>query len=66
MFDSPFDYCPVCRDFVLIDTTQRQCAQEHACPAKLTCPFGRFFTGMEFRDGQVNGVVARDNCFAPK
>jgi hypothetical protein len=49
MFDSPFAYCPVCRAYVLLDQTQRQCAREHACASVPKCSLQRFFTGIEFR-----------------
>ena len=48
MFDSPFDYCKVCRDYVLLDQTQRQCAREHKCADTAQCPLHRYFTGIEF------------------
>ena len=50
MFDSPFEYCLVCRAYVLLDQTQRQCGREHSCTAVSKCPLQRFFTGMEFRE----------------
>ena len=52
MFDSPFEYCLVCRAYVLLDQTQRQCAREHSCTVVSKCPLQRFFTGMEFREVQ--------------
>ena len=52
MFDSPFAYCPVCRAYVLLDQTQRQCAREHACASVPKCPLQSFFNGIEFREGQ--------------
>jgi len=33
MFDSPFEFCSVCRQYVLLDQTEPQCAREHACLA---------------------------------
>lgn len=47
MFDSPFEYCPRCREVVLLDQTRRECAAEHRCP-DCECPLARFFTGIEF------------------
>jgi len=47
MLDSPFEYCVVCRDYVLLDQTQRECAREHAC-SRRECPLHRFFTGIDF------------------
>jgi hypothetical protein len=47
MLDSPFDYCKICREYVLLDQTQRQCAGEHRC-ARQDCPLAKYFTGIEF------------------
>jgi hypothetical protein len=44
MFDSPFDACPVCREIVLLDQTQAQCAREHGCTG--ACPLEAYFTGV--------------------
>jgi hypothetical protein len=52
MFDSPFEYCLVCRAYVLLDQTQKQCGREHSCAAVAKCPLQRFFTGMDFREAQ--------------
>ena len=51
MFDSPFDFCTVCREYVLLDQTQRQCAREHQCAGVEKCPLQKYFTGIEFREG---------------
>jgi hypothetical protein len=48
MFDSPFDFCPVCKEYVLLDQAQRQCALEHHCADASRCPLRRYFTGIEF------------------
>ena len=60
MFDSPFEYCPVCRAYVLLDQTQRQCAREHACQEPSKCALRRLFTGIEFRDGAPAGGPKED------
>lgn len=52
MLDSPFAYGPVCRAYVLLDQTHRQCGREHSCVAVPKCPRRRFLTGMEFREGE--------------
>lgn len=52
MFDSPFEFCAVCRAYVLLDQTQRQCAHEHGCTAATVCPLQQCFTGMEFGSGK--------------
>jgi hypothetical protein len=48
MFDSPFDFCNVCRGYVLLDQTVRQCAREHGCGAEATCSLAKYFTGFDF------------------
>jgi hypothetical protein len=48
MFDSPIEPCPVCREMVLLDQTQAECAREHACPADTVCPLQNYFTGIDF------------------
>jgi len=48
MFDSPFEYCSVCRQYVLLDQTQPQCAHEHACSGTVACPLAKYFTGFAF------------------
>lgn len=48
MFDSPFDFCPVCREVVLLDQTQRECAAEHHCNDEVACPLARCFSGYDF------------------
>lgn len=57
MLDSPFDFCKVCREYVLLDQTQRQCAAEHRCRHGADCPLARYFSGIEF--GQVPKPPAR-------
>ena len=67
MFDSPFEFCAICKEYVLLDQTQRQCAHEHACAPGALCPLGRYFTGIEFggnedaarRTGPGTRTVAR-------
>jgi hypothetical protein len=49
MLDSPFDYCKVCRAYVLLDQTHRECLREHGCEDVAECPLRRLFTGIEFR-----------------
>jgi hypothetical protein len=48
MFDSPIDFCPVCKEMVLLDQTRRECASEHRCRGTVTCPLQRFFSGYDF------------------
>jgi len=48
MFDSPFEFCSVCRQYVLLDQTEPQCAREHRCNGNVVCPLARYFTGFDF------------------
>ena len=49
LIDSPFEFCPVCDEYVFLDQTHRQCAQEHHCE-NVKCPLKRFFVGKEIQD----------------
>jgi hypothetical protein len=60
MFDSPFEFCKVCKEYVLLDQTLRQCAREHRCADPAECPLRRYFTGIEF------GVPDQTKKRAPK
>ncbi len=31
MFDSPLEWCRVCRDWVALDQTAEECAKQHRC-----------------------------------
>ena len=42
MFYSPFDVCHVCKQYVLLDQTKKECATEHDCRIE-TCPLEQFF-----------------------
>jgi hypothetical protein len=48
MFDSPFEFCSVCRQYVLLDQTEPQCVREHRCNGNVACPLARYFTGFDF------------------
>jgi hypothetical protein len=50
MFGSPFEFCPVCKEYVLLDQTHRECAREHHCNDDSQCPLKSFFGGIEFRE----------------
>ena len=41
-FDSPIEYCPVAKRYVLIDQTQESCSRDMDCRA-LNCPLARYF-----------------------
>ena len=61
MFDSPFAYCPLCGEMVLLDQTRRECAAEHGCGER-ECPLGGCFSGYDFRqdrpaEGKDHGPV---------
>lgn len=51
MFDSPFAWCPNCGEAVLLDQTQRECAEEHRC-GNIECPLGGCFVGIDFRKNE--------------
>lgn len=50
MFGSPFEYCPICKHYVLLDQTHGECAREHGCTDVSPCPLRRFFCGFEFHE----------------
>ena len=49
--DSPFERCPCCGEYVLLDQTQGECAHEHGCP-QMQCPLASCFSGTEFHDDE--------------
>ena len=49
LFDSPFEVCPVCDEYVLLDQSQSECAREHHCE-HVKCPLARFFVGKEMKE----------------
>ena len=44
MFNSPLHYCPMCRQYVALDQSQRECAHEHACSPQQPCPLAHLFS----------------------
>ena len=47
--DSPLEVCPRCGKYVLLDETQKECAQEHHCScAPGECPLAGYFSGTDF------------------
>lgn len=44
MFNSPLHYCPVCRQYVALDQSQRECAREHGCLPQQACPLAHLFS----------------------
>jgi hypothetical protein len=53
MFDSPFEFCPACDAYVVLDQTLRECAREHRCDDVSKCPLQTFFTGIEFAGTKI-------------
>ncbi len=53
MFDSPFAFCPKCKQMVLLDQTQRECKEEHAC-GDIECPLLTCFTGYDFKSSTTD------------
>ena len=41
-FDSPIEFCPVAKKYVLLDQTQGACARGEGCPAA-GCPLAKWF-----------------------
>ena len=41
-FDSPIAYCPVANRYVLLDQTEKCCAEEMGCKVH-NCPLARYF-----------------------
>jgi hypothetical protein len=40
VFESPLDWCPLCREWIALDQTFAECAQRYGCKAE-TCPLAR-------------------------
>ena len=53
MFDSPFEFCKVCKEYVLLDQTLRQCAREHRC-ADPAVPPAPLFHGHRIRRAEAS------------
>jgi len=48
MYDSPLDYCAVCRIYVALDRLQAECALKYRCGrTKETCPLARYLPDTE-------------------
>lgn len=59
LIDSPFEICPVCDQYVLLDQTQKECAREHRCK-NVQCPLQRFFVGREMRNTAADDTDRAD------
>ena len=46
MYDSPFDYCPVCKKYIALDQALLDCAAKHHCSAD-ACPLRKYFYAPE-------------------
>ena len=53
MFDSPFEFCPACKAYVVLDQTLQECALGHRCHDVTKCTLQRFFTAIEFAETKV-------------
>ena len=42
MFNSPLHYCKVCKQYVALDQSAKECAQEHGCQPEV-CPYADLF-----------------------
>jgi hypothetical protein len=42
MFNSPLQYCPICKQQVALDQTKDECAREQQCKAE-NCPLSHLF-----------------------
>ncbi len=42
MFNSPLEFCPVCKAYVALDRTRSECRAEHRCSA-VACPLAKLF-----------------------
>lgn len=61
-FDSPLYRCESCGEFVLLDQTVRECADEHHCNAA-SCPVAAAFDESDVRERSPHGQtlpIARD------
>ncbi len=51
MFNSPLQYCPICKQQVALDQTKEQCAEEQNCKVK-DCPLSHLFVPPNSVDNQ--------------
>lgn len=58
-FDAPISRCEAMREMVITDQTQAQCAHEHACSDRMSCPLASVFTGVDFSTEKVTGLADR-------
>jgi len=43
VYNSPMHLCPVCKQYVALDQSAKECAAEHVCTAD-PCPLAHLFT----------------------
>jgi hypothetical protein len=46
MLDCPFEFCPICKEGILLDQTLDECAREHGCE-QAGCPLQKLFKPRE-------------------
>jgi len=55
-FDSPLYRCEKCGEFVLLDQTVRECADEHRC-GTASCPMAEFFDSSNHGEQEGRGTT---------
>ena len=50
MFNSPLQYCPVCKQHVALDQKTEECAREQHCEAE-NCPLSHLFVSSNSGSG---------------
>ncbi len=43
MFNSPLQYCKVCKQYIALDQSQEECAKQHGCRVEV-CPYAGLFS----------------------
>ena len=65
LFDSPFEICPICDEYVFLDQAHAQCAREHNCE-NIKCPLQRFFVGREMKESSGGEPEATEGNGKPR
>lgn len=47
MFDSPMEYCAVCREMVTLAQAGAECQRKHGCGTGQACPLEKYFSGVD-------------------
>jgi len=71
MFNSPLEYCTVCRVYVALDQSQFECARVHNCSPDQPCPLVHLFSAgaaaaVRERSGDAPVSTTRTGTPAPK